>query len=69
MNIEENKKLVIIQLYAPTLSASKEEIDLFYNQLTDTVQEYKTGYKNHSIVMGDFNSQIGKREDAGNGKI
>ena len=50
-------KLKIVQIYAPTTSYSEEDITSFYNNVDETL-----GKPNHyTIVMGDFNAQIGKR--------
>lgn len=61
MNIPEYKKdWTIIQVYAPTEQASKSDIDDFYNKLSEIVRRY---YCNHLILMGDFNAQVGTREE------
>ena len=45
-----------MQVYAPTTSYSEEDITSFYNDVGET-----SGKPNHNtIVMGDFNAQIGK---------
>jgi len=46
-----------VQVYAPTTSYPEEDINSFCNDVDETL-----GGKNHyTIVMGDFNAQIGKR--------
>ena len=50
-------KLKIVQVYAPTTSYSEEDINSFYND-TDETRETT---KHCTIVMVDFNAQIGKR--------
>ena len=50
-------KLKIVEVYAPTTSYSKEDINSFYNDVDETF-----GKPNHyTIVMADFNAQIEKR--------
>lgn len=61
MKIPGNRKeLTIIQVYAPTQQASKDEIETFYNNLTDEVKKYS---HNNLVVMGDFNAQVGPRQE------
>ena len=55
--ITKRYKLYIVQVYAPTTSYSEEDINIFYNDVDETLRE-----PNHyTIVIGDFNAQIGKR--------
>ena len=55
--ITKHYKLKIVQVYAPTTSYSEEDIHSFYNDIDETLRK-----PNHyTIVMGDFNDQIGKR--------
>jgi endonuclease/exonuclease/phosphatase family metal-dependent hydrolase len=49
----------IVQIYAPTEQANDEEKTKFYTSLRDVME---TTQKN-KIVMGDFNSQIGKQNE------
>ena len=56
-HVTKRYKLQIVQVYAPTISYSDENINNFYNDVAETL-----GKPNHyTIVMGDFNAQIGKR--------
>ena len=49
---------MIVQVYAPTTSDTVEDINVFYNDVDETL-----GKPNHyTIVIGDFNAQIGKRK-------
>ncbi len=63
LNLPKNNSLTLIQTYAPTTMSSENEIDNFYNALVSCTQNIKTNKKHQLIVMGDFNSQIGKREN------
>ncbi len=56
----QNNELVLIQVYAPTSSSTDNEIGNFYKLLHDTYQEIKKNKTTKIIIMGDFNSQIGK---------
>ncbi|XP_013180797.1 PREDICTED: craniofacial development protein 2-like, partial [Papilio xuthus] len=58
-----NQSWSIIQVYSPTEQATKKEIDLFYEQLNNTIRE--STHKN-IIIMGDFNAQIGERRPGEN---
>lgn len=49
----------IIQAYAPTADKPQEEIEDFFEKLGQELQRRKTQY---TIVMGDFNAKVGKRE-------
>ena len=50
--------LTIIQLYAPTSTASDEEIDSFYEVVQDTLDSIPNG--DITLLMGDLNAKIGK---------
>lgn len=62
IKLDKGKNLTIIQVYAPTATAEEEEITQFYDSLCETLDEQKSSINNQIIVMGDFNSQIGKNE-------
>lgn len=51
-----NKPLTIIQVYAPTEAAQEEEVDTFYEDIYEAISMAYEDY----ILMGDFNSKIGK---------
>ena len=51
----------LIQVYAPTTSASDEEIEDFYAQLDATIGNISK--KEVTMVMGDFNAKIGQSSD------
>lgn len=54
------QKICIIQVYAPTENSSEEETERFYADLEDTLTEYRS---DANLIIGDFNSKIGKKED------
>lgn len=49
----------IVQVYSPTEQSDVRTIDSFYLELNKTIQDH--AYKN-LVVMGDFNGQIGDRQ-------
>ena len=51
--------LQIIQVYAPTSSHSDEEVEEFYELVTQQLNKHNHHFK---IVMGDFNAKIGKKQ-------
>lgn len=51
--------LKLIQVYAPTSSSSDEDVETFYNDILDTIEDGKPG---KIIILGDFNSKIGFRK-------
>lgn len=55
-----NTSMTIVQVYAPTLKHSDEEVDDFYEELDDVLNEHRSEL---NFVIGDFNSKIGKKED------
>ena len=48
----------IVQVYAPTSTASEEEHESFYNELQCTID--KTPKGDVVMVIGDFNAKVGK---------
>ena len=55
------KNLKIVQVYAPTSKATQEELDEFYTQLQNEIDN--THKKDIVIVMGDFNAKVGSMQD------
>ncbi len=49
----------IIQVYAPTSTASDESMDDFYGQLQDTLDKIPS---NMLITVGDWNAKVGKAD-------
>ncbi|XP_072037166.1 craniofacial development protein 2-like [Amphiura filiformis] len=61
IQLSEMYRLQIIQVYAPTTNHDEEEVIEDYEEVYKLMEEEKTHFK---IVMGDFNAQVGKKEDA-----
>src|SRR5713101_5189949 len=53
--------ITIIQIYAPTADATEEELDEFYNNLSNMVE--LTPNKDILVIQGDFNAKIGKMKE------
>lgn len=51
-------KLNLIQVYAPTVNGSEEEIETFYQQIEEALKITKQ--REITIVMGDLNAKIGQ---------
>ena len=60
LKINQRYKLKIIQVYAPTTSHDDQEIIEIYREIENLLKENKTYF---TIIMGDFNAKIGKKED------
>ena len=52
--------LKIIQIYAPTTDHEDEEVEELYEEVSKIITEVKTQF---TVVMGDFNSKLGKKKD------
>ena len=60
LNIEIGTKILrIIQVHAPTSTSSENEIENFYAQLADTINQNKNP-KVDTFIIHDFNAQVGK---------
>ena len=51
----------MIQCYAPTSDCATEEIDKFYGQLDETLQQCKS--HDVKIIMGDFDAKVCSNKD------
>ncbi|XP_072043116.1 craniofacial development protein 2-like [Amphiura filiformis] len=60
IQLTERYRLQIIQVYAPTTNHDEEEVIELYEEVYKLIEEEKTHFK---IVMGDFNAQVGKKDD------
>lgn len=50
----------MIQSYAPTTTHDDEEVEAFYEDISEAMEENRAHYR---ILAGDFNAKLGKRED------
>lgn len=55
--ISKSKWMNIISVYAPTMSASLESYELFYEQLSETIRGIPKQDK--ILLLGDFNARVG----------
>ena len=55
----EPKNLLLCQVYAPTTADSDEEIENFYEEVENAINEIKK-WDDIILLMGDFNAKIGK---------
>ncbi|XP_069993133.1 craniofacial development protein 2-like [Penaeus vannamei] len=52
--------LKVIQAYAPTSQSSEDEIDSFYDDLSQKMDQEPTKY---TLLIGDFNAEVGKQQN------
>lgn len=55
LQVDKNSTLKVISCYAPTFSASDDEMEDFYNDLSEALQERTT----YTFICGDFNAKLG----------
>ena len=53
--------ITVIQVYAPTLMSSNEDIDDFYGELDEVLNDSPN--KDIKVIMGDWNAKIGRDRD------
>lgn len=53
-------ELVITQVYAPIAVLDNVDSEEFYRTLNKTINSMKRNMRKRVIIMGDFNSQIGR---------
>ena len=53
--------VTIVQIYAPTLAASNQYIEEFYDQLQEELNSIPVS--DRVMVIGDFNAKVGEREE------
>lgn len=63
LRLNRKTTLKIIQVYAPTTKHDDEIVDSFYEDITTAIMESTTNYV---IVMGEFNSKLGKKQQGEN---
>ena len=56
-------KLHIVSCYAPTRAASRQEMNIFFDELNSILSSVPAGEK--YIVLGDFNACVGSRQVVG----
>jgi exonuclease III len=61
LKINQRYKMKIIQVYAPRTSYEDQEVIEIYQQIENLLKDEKTYF---TIIMGDFNAKIGKKEDS-----
>ena len=60
---KKDSTLTLVQVYAPTAEANEELCDEFYNLINNVLEENPINRNNKTIIMGDFNSQVGRRAE------
>ncbi|XP_056641545.1 craniofacial development protein 2-like [Diorhabda sublineata] len=58
LKINSNITIKVVQIYAPTSSHEDEEIEVLYDEITQSLTENKTRY---TLIIGDFNARIGEQ--------
>lgn len=62
IKLSDTTKMVVIQVYAPTSAAPKDEVKLFYSTLEECLESIK---EKHIFIMGDFNAKVGSETEVG----
>ena len=57
LSLHNNSSAILVSCYAPTMNATEQEIDNFYDQLREVIS--KVSYSDKLILMGDFNARVG----------
>jgi len=52
--------ITLIQVYGPMTAATDEEMEMFYQDLSQAVKQVPK--RDMLLVMGDFNAKVGRRE-------
>ena len=55
------RSITVVQVYAPTTDATEEDIEQFYADLQQTIDQAPT--RDTIFVIGDFNAKVGSGED------
>ena len=55
--------ITVIQVYAPTSNAEETEIEQFYEDLQDLLEQ--TPIKDVLFIIGDWNAKVGSQETPG----
>ena len=54
------RNITLIQVYGPTTAATDEEMERFYQDLSQAVKQVPKG--DMLLVMGDFYAKVGRRQ-------
>jgi len=54
--------MIIIQVYMPTTSHDKEEIELMYGKIEELLDRETKG-RDYTIIMGDWNAVVGEKRE------
>ena len=57
LSLDNNKSATLVSCYAPTMYATQQETDDFYDQLRAVIS--KVSFSDKLILMGDFNARVG----------
>lgn len=60
MRLNARYKMKIIQAYAPTSASEADELEVFYDNLSEALDRCPTYY---TLLIGDFNAKLGRRQD------
>ena len=55
--------MTVIQVYAPTSNAEEAELEWFYEDLQDLLEQ--TSKKDVLFIIGDWNAKVGSQETPG----
>ena len=55
--------IAVIQVYAPTSNAEEAEVEWFYEDLQDLIEQ--TSPKDALFIIGDWNAKVGSQETPG----
>ena len=55
--------ITVIQVYAPNSNADKAEVELFYEDLQDLLEQ--TPKKDVLLIIGNWNAKVGSQETPG----
>ena len=55
--------ITVIQVYAPTSNAKEAEVERFYEDLQDLIEQ--TSLKDALFIIGDWNAKVGSQEKPG----
>jgi len=62
LELSHGRTAVLLSAYAPTMDATEQDKEAFYNSLSDIIRSVP--YKHRIIVLGDFNARVGRDHSA-----